>query len=322
MRVAFDAICLADGPITGVARAFLTGLCDYGARWPDDVIVLAPPGGDRGALPAVRIVDAPRGALRRQLQLPRLLRELAVDVVHSSVAAVPLRAPCPTIATVHDLPWLHPESGERSTWWRRFATRRALRAATAVIAPSRFTLDAAVRILGERHRDKLHLVPHATPEPTAPAGAPAARTGPFLVLGDDRPRKNRQRVRAAHALAAARNPGLPPLRFVGPPDDYVSEREKAELLSICRAVVACSLYEGFGLPVLEALAHGAPLICSDIPPHREIAGVDAALVDPRAVESIAAALAAPPPPHAPRAIEPVAPRWRDVHTSVSITARW
>ena len=103
--------------------------------------------------------------------------------------------------------------------------------------------------------------------------------GHFLALGDDRPRKQRDVLRAAHARALAQAPGLPPLRFVGPPDDYVDEATKWELLRDCRALVHPSRFEGFGLPVLEGLAHGAPVVCSDLPPHREIAG-DSAVYAP------------------------------------------
>ncbi|MFO1077697.1 MAG: glycosyltransferase [Planctomycetota bacterium] len=319
MIVAFDAICLADGPATGVARAFLTGLAAYAEAYPQDVLVLAPAAADRSALAGLRIVDAPRGALRRQFALPGLLRTHAVTVLHSPVAAVPLRAPCPTIATVHDLPWLQPESGERATRRQRFATTRALRAATAVIAPSRYTLAAAARLLGGA--DKLHHVPHATPP--VPPSPPLPRDGPLLVLGDDRPRKNHDRVRAAHALARQRDPSLPDLRFVGPHADYVDEDEKRRLLRTCRAVVACSLYEGYGLPVLEALAHGAPLVCSDLPPHREIAGAAALFVDPTDVAAIADALLAAArldaPPAPPRLPTPrdVADAWRRLHDALA-----
>jgi hypothetical protein len=286
--IVFDGACLGDGPITGVGRAFLNGLAAYQQLGVRDFAVLVP-GDDFTMLPkGVPGVAAPRGVLARQWQLPRLVRRLGARVLHSSVAAVPLRAPCATIATVHDLPWLQPESGERTSWWRRFATTRSLRAATAVIAPSAYTLEAAARLVGDR--SKLRRIAHGTPVPELRGGAP--RTGPFLVLGDDRPRKNRERVRAAHALAAQRCPGLPALRFVGPPADYVSEDEKARLLRECCAVVQVSTYEGFGMPVLEALAHGAPVVCSDIPPFREIAGAAAVTVDPHDAGSIAAGLIA------------------------------
>lgn len=293
MKVVFDAACLADGPITGVGRAFLNGVLAYAAHH-GPCTLLVPEGAPSPALPgvetAVDVVAAPRGAIRRQLLLPRLLRRLSADVLHSSVASVPLRARCPTIATAHDLPWLHPELGEPCTPRQRIASRRALASASAVIAPSTFTADDVRRCPGI-DMQRVHVIPHGTklgPEPGAEAVH--ARSGPLLVLGDARPRKNRERVRAAYALAKVNHPGLPELRFVGPPDDYVDEATKLELLRTCRAAVQCSLFEGFGMPVLEALAHGAPLLCSDIPPHREIARDQALFVDPRSILSIEAAL--------------------------------
>ncbi len=286
MNVVFDGICLADTPITGVGRAFLGGLAAYVHISPDVATLLLPTGAARPAIEGLRIVDAPRGALRRQLVLPRLLRGLAADVCHSSVVAVPLRAPCATIATAHDLPWLHTESGERSSWRRRRATGVALRAATAIVVPSRFTRDDVLRIV-DRPED-VHVVPHGV---TIPIGAAdGLRSGPLVVLGDDRPRKNRVRVARGHDLAA-KTASVPPLRFVGPPNDYVDEAEKERLLRTCRAVVQCSLFEGFGMPVLEALAAGAPLVCSDIPPFREIADGIATFVDPRDERAIADGIA-------------------------------
>ncbi len=322
MRVAFDGICL-HGPVTGVARAFLTGLSAYAARH-DDCVLLLPEGATLPAGLRIATAPAPRGALRRQLALPRLLRRLGADVLHSPVAAVPLGARCPSIATVHDLPWLHAGLGEPDTAWRRFATRRALAAARAVIAPSIATA-ADVRRLAP-HVD-CRIVPHATPPVAA---TPSPRRGPFVALGDDRPRKNRDRVRAAHELAQGQRPALPSLRFVGPPDDYVDEAEKSRLLAHCRAAVQCSRFEGFGLPVLEALAHGAPLVCSDLPAHREIAGDGALFVDPLDPAAIAAALlridgdealrarlaAAGPRRAAAFAPDGVAAAWRSLHEEV------
>lgn len=294
MKVAFDGAPLGDGPITGVARAFLNALAPYAAgalAHGDHVFLLLPAGAADPALPGVEVVRAPRGALRRQLALPRLLRRLGADLLHSPVAAVPLRAPCPTIATVHDLPWLHPESGETASAWRRFATRRSLRAAAAVIAPSRFTLADVQALLGSDDR-RVRLIPHGCHAVWPPPESLDAerRRGPLLVLGDDRPRKNRARVRAAHAQARERCPDLPALRFVGPPDAYVDEDEKQRLLRSCRALVQCSLFEGFGLPVLEGLACGAPLLCADIPPFHELAGDRALFVDPRDIAAIAAGM--------------------------------
>ena len=290
MLIAFDGAGLAPAPITGVGRAFLDALAAYASRGDAECVLLLPRGTAPPGLPAVRTVAAPRGALRRQLLLPRLLRTLRAAVLHSSVAAVPLRAPCPTIATVHDLPWLHPGLGENTSNWRRWSTKWSLAAATAILAPSTMTRDDAARLLA-RSPARLHVVPHGTPTGPAPsASGTSARSGPLLVLGDDRPRKNRERLRRAHARARSLAADLPDLRFVGPPHDYVGEDHKRHLLRTCRAVVHVSLFEGFGLPVLEGLAHGAPVLCSDLPPHREIAGECALFVPPEDEAAIAGAL--------------------------------
>lgn len=288
--IAFDGAILAAGPPTGVARAFLVALAAYVPLADGKVAVLLPPGGDGSELPtSVEVVPAPRGALQRQLTLPRLLRKLGALVLHSPVAAIPLRARCARIATVHDLPWCAPGLGERGSLRARFAVRQAVLRADAVLVPSRFTLQCLQRWLGPRGTERAQIVPHGVPQPERPAPKENLR-GPFLVLGDDRPRKNHARVKAAHAIARQRSPALPDLQFVGPPDHWVSEAEKTRLLRRCRALVHASLFEGFGLPVVEAMAHGVPVICSLAASLPEVGGGAAVLVDPRDVEALARAM--------------------------------
>ena len=327
--IAFDGVCLGDGPVTGVGRAFLDGLRAYAATSERECVLLVPTGARAPEVPQVRAVDAPRGRWRRQRLLPPLLRRLGASLLHSSVASVPLAAPCPTVATAHDLPWLHPEARERTSWWRRAATTRALRSAACVLAPSSMTQRDVQRLVTAPAR-KVELVPHGVEPPTQPPLPEAARSGPLLVLGDDRPRKNRANVREAYRRFARGRDGAPALRFVGPPDDYVDERETRQLLRTCRAVVHASCFEGFGLPVLEALAHGAPLVCSDLPPHRELAADVARFVDPTDPESIArglravhedAALRAHMADAGPRRAAQLTPAhtaaaWRSVHSEV------
>jgi glycosyltransferase involved in cell wall biosynthesis len=218
MNVVFDGICLGDGPITGVARAFLTGLTAYAERFGPCTLLLPRHAADP-RLANVAVAKAPRGAVPRQLLLPLLLRELRADVLHSSVAAIPLSARCATVATAHDLPWHHRAEGETSSWRARQAAERSFARATAVIAPSTATADDVRKTAGVGHH-KVHVIPHGVAlDPNPPAAA--ARNEPFLALGDDRPRKNRDTVQQAHRLAGARDAQLPELQFVGPPSHYV-----------------------------------------------------------------------------------------------------
>ena len=84
--------------------------------------------------------------------------------------------------------------------------------------------------------------------------------------------------------------GLPDLRCVGPGSVYVDEAEKYEILRRSRALLQLSLFEGFGLPVLEAFHHGVPVLCSRRGSLPEVAGDAALTADPTDVEAMAAAI--------------------------------
>jgi hypothetical protein len=289
MKVAFDAVCLGDGPPTGVARAFLTGLAAYLPHAPGDVLLVLP---EDTLLPAgidVAVARTPRGGLSRRLALRRLLRDHRCDLLHSSVAAVPYPSPCPTIATVHDLPWLEAPKVEPTMLRTRVSTWFTLRTARAVIVPSQYTAARVARVNAPTAA-RTRVIPHGVQPPESPAN-PTELRGPFLVIGDDRPRKNKKRTAAGHAWAKLRCRDLPPLRFVGPPGDYVDEAEKLRLLRTSRGLLHLSLLEGFGLPVVEAMAHGVPVLAANSSSLPEVCGGAALLVDPRDVEAIGAGIA-------------------------------
>ena len=289
--IVFEGSVLGDGPITGVARSFLDSLLAWRQQTDRPAVFLAP---DPDHLPepleGFELMEGPTGFFAKRRHMPSLLTRIGAGLLHAPVAAIPRSSPCPVVATIHDLPWLYRdlrgEPGSRLA--HRLAASRAMHCASAVIVPSAATAED-LRRFRPRARVPIHMIPHGTflPETTAPA---ADLVGPFLVLGDDRPRKNRERVAAAHAMALQQCPDLPGIRFVGPPGDYVPEQEKIAQLRRARGLVHLSLLEGFGLPVLEAMAHGVPVLCSNRGSLPEVAGDAALTADPTDVQEMAAGL--------------------------------
>jgi alpha-1,3-rhamnosyl/mannosyltransferase len=180
-------------------------------------------------------------------------------------------------------------------WSRRYsrlAVPRVVQAASAVIAISEFTKREVVEVLGTAP-DKVHAIPIAV-EPPFTAEGPRADGDYVLAVGTLEPRKNLGRV-----VEAARRIGAE-LRVVGAEgwggvkvDGWagrVSDDELAALYRGARAVAYPSLYEGFGLPVLEAMACGAPVVTSRGGATEEVADHAAVLVDPLDVASIAAGI--------------------------------
>lgn len=234
------------------------------------------------------------------LWYPRLRAD--VDVLHCPTFRGPFRARQPLVVTVHDLAVLrHPEWFNRWTsTYSRLAVPRVVRAATRLIAVSEFTKRELVDLL-RVEPDKIHVVPNGVEDVFSPEG-PRADGDYVLAVGTLEPRKNLARIAAAvegelRVVGARGWGGVEPpanVTFLGDvPDD-----ELAALYRGARCLVYASLYEGFGIPVAEALATGCAIVTSRGSAMAEIAGDDATYVDPLSVESIregiARAAAAPP----------------------------
>ncbi len=291
MRVVFDGEILGDRPLGGVAISFLHSLRAYAAIEATEPVLLLPETAVDPEIDGLEVQRRPLGALRRHLQRRSLLRGLRAALHHSPVAALPWRAPCAQIATVHDLPWMVPDlEGEEGCRLRhRLALRFAARCAAAIILPSEHSRRDLRDYLQGRCKAKLFVVPHGVPEP---AESPTEQSPGehLLCFGDQRPRKNLVKIVAAHRRAREYLPELPPLRIIGPGIDYVSEAEKQQLLHTSRAVLLLSLTEGFGLPVVEAFHYGVPVLCSDRGSLPEICGDAALQVDPSNEEAMAQAM--------------------------------
>jgi len=269
-----------------------------------------------------KLLRARRGWLRAALPW-RLWRD-GVDLVHLPSTILPPLLPCPAVVTVHDLAWArHPETYDSDDL--RMQTEvvpRSVRRAAHVIAVSESTANDLTEVVGVP-REKISVVPLGVSSVFRPDGPPLSRDifpgaerlsgGYVLHTGGLHLRKNVARLLEAYK-SVKEELAVPPLviageatsapgrrlreraEALGVADDvifagYVEESVLAALYRGATVAVYASLYEGFGLPVLEAMASGVPVITSSRSAMVEVAGEAALLVDPESVEEIASALA-------------------------------
>jgi glycosyltransferase involved in cell wall biosynthesis len=233
--------------------------------------------------------------------LPFLARRDRLDVLHCPALRAPFRTSLPLVVTIHDLaPLRHPSSF--NAWSRRytaFALPRVARAADAVVVGSDFARAEVVGLLGVDAR-RVKTIPYGV-APVFGTGGAAADGDYVLAVSTLEPRKNLPRL--LEAFGRARLDGCE-LRVVGARGwgridvagervrwlGEVSDEELARQYRGALCVAYVSLYEGFGLPVLEAMACGAAVVAPAGPPFTEFAAGVAVEVDPYDADSIAAGL--------------------------------
>jgi O-antigen biosynthesis alpha-1,2-mannosyltransferase len=225
-------------------------------------------------------------------------RRRGADVLHCPTYRGPLRPALPLVVTVHDLAvFRHPQAFNR--WTRTYSPHvvpRVLAAARRVIAVSEFTRRELVELLRVPN-EKIRVVPNGVDDEFTPDG-PAADGDYVLAVGTLEPRKNLMRlVEAARQrqlelrVVGARGWGNVELggngvRWLG----EVSDAELARQYRGALCVAYPSLYEGFGIPVLEAMACGAPVVTSRATAMAEVADDAAVLVDSTDPDEIAAGI--------------------------------
>jgi alpha-1,3-rhamnosyl/mannosyltransferase len=239
---------------------------------------------------------------------------LRAEVLHRCTPALPIVKPdaIREVVTLHDLAILrHPERFRR---WHRHAQQRRmplLRRAARIICDSRFTADEAMTLLGlpAERLEVIYLGQGLEPLRADDAPVPATGSLPerfFLFVGSLEPGKNLELLKRAYAAADNQGAELPPLVIVGirwlgvsregRPDrrwHYLGYQPDAVLAALYRRALALlfpSRYEGFGLPVLEAMAAGCPVVCSRMASLPEVGGDAPFYVEQTATAYLAAML--------------------------------
>ena len=255
----------------------------------------------------------------------RAARREGVSLLHLPAAVGPVRASIPRVVTIHDLAFLrYPHFFRR--WFRTYArvvVPRLARSARAVITVSEASKADVTRLLGIPEA-RVFVVPNGVDEGFTPVDPESERAKEVrarynlprafaLTVGSIEPRKNLTRLFQSLELLRTR-PQTADLALVhvGPygwlADDversasklradgtvrflgYVPPPDLPVLYSAARLMVYPSLFEGFGLPVLEAMACGCPVVTSDVASLAEVAADAAVLADPYSVEAIADAI--------------------------------
>lgn len=269
-----------------------------------------------------KVFRASRGWLWTPVAVPQQLKRDQADVFHAPYL-VPSKAPCPTVATVHDVTLrLFPQYNRPriKAGIRNLVLNASARSATAVITDSEHSRRDLIRVVRVRP-DRIHVIPLAAGEHFTPGDVETARRRVRELLGLDRPfvlavgwsspHKNVPRLLEAVgsltgsvgrelAVVVVGHPGahtaeslhesFPALEGRLFFTHWISNDDLVAYYRAARLFAFPSLYEGFGLPVLEAMACGTPVVTSNSSSIPEVAGDAAILVEPRDTAALAAAV--------------------------------
>jgi glycosyltransferase involved in cell wall biosynthesis len=328
VRIAIDARKLHDYGIGTYVRNLVHWLSRLDDDWtyllichPDDVEQL------RALGPRFQPVAERAGnySLREQLSVPLALMRNRVDLFHAPHYVVSPLTRCPFVVTIHDCIHLRfPQylPNQMAYHYARTMLRSSARRSRRVLTVSQASKQDIVQLL-QVPEAKVEVIPNALDErlATPPTPEDIARVreryqlqAPFILYtGNIKPHKNVDRLIEAYAVLRRRGvteaklliigddiskyPNLrrlvhrhqihPHVRFLG----FVSDDMLAILYRLATVFVFPSLYEGFGLPPLEAMAAGTPVITSNVSSLPEVVGDAAILIDPLDVDALAGAMA-------------------------------
>jgi glycosyltransferase involved in cell wall biosynthesis len=312
LRFGIDATLVRPDRLTGIERYAVSLVRALAAIAPDELVLFLRPDapGPLAEVPVERVVPPLRNRIALdQAWLPWAAAHARVDLLHSLAYPTPLVWRGVAALTVHDAtPWLHRETlslGMRFYHGPLFP--QALARAAAVFTVSQSARDDLIRA-AKVSPDRIHVTPNGVDERFFEAQARPGPRAPYLLsVGTLEPRKNLPTLLDAFRMLRREGRDLelllvgrlgwrtlplgdlaPHVRFLGP----VPDAELPALYAGAACFVLPSLYEGFGLPLAEAMAAGVPAVASDIPALREVGGETVRYADPEEPVSFAAAIRA------------------------------
>ena len=315
MRIAINGLAIT-ATMTGIGRTTLASLRAMLRRNTEDEFFLFLPSDapEELGLEAenltcidtdVSLKQPLRSMLFGEFSLPRRLKGRKIDLYYSPSFLLPaFPGAAAEVICVHDLAWrLFPKT--KSVLFRTYMNRRlprALKRAARIVCVSNATQATLLEHYPRTKRDNTRVVHNGVELDVFYPDPAEGGEQPFVaVVGNQDPRKNigtlldafpRFRTRMRPCRLVMVGPGEQP-RAKPPAVDFIGYLEESALAKLYRRalmVVQPSLYEGFGLPVLEAMACGTPVACADIDVFREVAGEAACYFDPKDADSIAATM--------------------------------
>ena len=313
MRIGIDATLIRPDRMTGVERYALSLVRALAALAPDEIVLFVRP--DAPDSVASLPVEQHEAPLTYRLPVDQAWLPLAaayarVDLLHTLAFPTPPLWRGRSAITVHDAtPWLHPETSSFGMrWYYRPLYPQALSRAAAVFTVSNAAKADLVATTGVP-AERIHVTPNGVDPQFFEAHAPEGPRAPYvLAVGTLEPRKNLPLLLDAFRLLRKQGRDLqlvivgragwaqslplgdlaPHVRLTG----SVPDGELPALYAGAACFVMPSLYEGFGLPLAEAMAAGVPAVASDIPALREVGGEAVRYANPHEPASFAAAIGA------------------------------
>ena len=285
----------------------------------DEYFVFVKPGEDRCLEQSDNVhiveVECPSYPLWEQWALPRAARKCGVELLHCTSNTAPIWCTIPLVLTLHDIIFLEPRDKKNKSFYqnmgwlyRRLVVPRILPHCRRIITVSNYELE---NIIGKLNipRERMAMIYNGYNSWFRPCAMPHSADSPFFFLGNTDPKKNTERTLVAYStylkhsevkrplLMADLNRGyldsiiernqIENIRTHITMPGYIPNSELPHIYNEAFAFLYTSLRESFGIPLLEAMACGTPVITSNTSSMPEIGGPQAILVNPESSDEIA-----------------------------------